>query len=286
MNADETPVGIEEQLTEEEARAIMLGGLGRAELEFVTSLCTPLYWAIRTTDGKAGSRNGTSFFLDAGQGPIGVTCAHVIDGWVTSQAGEDAGPLRLGGNGKSLVLDWNERAIDIDTTIDIATFKVEAKEVEWLGKTVLTGYQKVWPPAPPLANCGVYYCGYPGVGTRHPSNDEVVFGAVPGSGVVSSLSERDVSTVIEREHLMPVLGGGLPPENFDFGGMSGGPMLMVIQEHGFRSWALAGVIYQGPNVSDDPDQAIVGLEIIRARRAHFILADGRLDANRWGSLNY
>jgi len=41
--------------------------------------------------------------------------------------------------------------------------------------------------------------------------------------------------------------------------MSGGAMLTVIQNK-LRSWALAGVIYQGPNISLDVNQAIAGLE--------------------------
>jgi hypothetical protein len=93
---------------------------------------------------------------------------------------------------------------------------------------------------------------------------EVIF----GSGVASSVSERDVSTPIERQHLMPVLGGGTPPENFDFGGISGGVMLTVIQTT-IRSWSLAGVIYQGPNgripayidVLCQESAPLVGLEV-------------------------
>ena len=99
-------------------------------------------------------------------------------------------------------------------------------------------------------------------------------------GRVSSASQ----TLIEREQLMPALGQGLPPENFDFGGISGGLMLMVV-ESTLRSWALAGVIYQGPNPSADAGQAIAGLEIVKARRAHFILPDGRLDRARWQTTN-
>jgi hypothetical protein len=57
-------------------------------------------------------------------------------------------------------------------------------------------------------------------------------------------------------------------------------MLTVIQGK-LRSWSLAGVIYQGPNISPDTNQAIAGLEVIRARRAHFILPNGQLDVARW-----
>jgi hypothetical protein len=140
-----------------------------------------------------------------------------------------------------------------------------------LGKVCLTGYQRAWPPGPPQQDRGVYYSGFPGTETIWLSPREISFGAAPGGGVASSVSETDVSTLIERENLIAVLGGGTPPENFDFGGMSGGPMLTVIETGVIRSWSLAGVIYEGPNPAPDEAQAIAGLEIIRARRAHFIL---------------
>ena len=80
---------------------------------------------------------------------------------------------------------------------------------------------------------------------------------------------------------MPSGLGAMIPENFNFGGISGGPMLSVIEHRGLRTWALAGVIYQGPNTSHNADEAIAGFELIRARRAHFILPDGTLDVARW-----
>jgi hypothetical protein len=276
---------LERQLSIEEGKAVMRGGLGKFELELVTSFCAPLYCAMRDQNGNICSRNGTAFFLDAGNGLFGVTAAHVVEGLRKLRDTDGAGPLRLAGNGTSVQIDWDERAIDIHSEIDIATFRIEHGEVTVLGKNVLTGFQKQWPPDPPVVRCGIYYSGYPGVGTRRPSPQEAIFGATPGSGIASSVSERDISTLIEREHLIPMLGGGIPPENFDFRGISGGPMLMVIQGGHLRSWALAGVVYQGPNTSENPDEAIGGLEIIRARRAHFILSNGKLDTARWHSLS-
>jgi hypothetical protein len=61
-------------------------------------------------------------------------------------------------------------------------------------------------------------------------------------------------------------------------------MLTVIKTSTIRSWALAGAIYEGPNVSPDEAEAIAGLDIIRVRRAHFILPDGQLDTPRWDAL--
>jgi hypothetical protein len=163
---------LERQLSREEGEAIMRGGLGRFELELVTSFCAPLYCAMRDGSGNICSRNGTAFFLDAGNGLFGVTAAHVIDGLRELRDTHGAGPLRLAGNGTSVQLDWNARVIDLHSGIDIATFRVEQREVKALGKDVLTGFQKQWPPEPPVVRCGIYYSGYPGVGTRRPSPRE------------------------------------------------------------------------------------------------------------------
>lgn len=257
----------------------MKAGLGKAELELVTSFCAPLYWVI-VKDGEVTTRNGTAFFLDAGEGLFAVTAAHVIDGWRKTPPEQRPSPLRLGGNGESLRVDLADRLIDECTEIDIATFSVSADEVRRLGKTVLTGFQRSWPPAAPTLGRGIYYCGYPGVVTQQLSRDEVCFGAAPGGGVASSVSERDVSSMVERENLIPVFGDGLPPDNFDFRGMSGGPMLTVVQ-NGLRSWMLTGVIVEGPNTDPTEGQSIGGLEIFRARRAHFITPTGKLDRRRW-----
>lgn len=75
------------------------------------------------------------------------------------------------------------------------------------------------------------------------------------------------------------------PENFDFGGMSGGPVLAIVQTETLRSWKPAGVIFQGPNPSSNPMESIQGFEIIRARPVHFINPDGTLDTVRWNQSN-
>lgn len=263
----------------EEAKAIMKRGLGKAELEFIASLTAPLCWIIRREDNKFQTKNGSAFFLNTGHGPLGVTAAHVISELKRDRATNTVVASFIGGRGVTLPFD-ETRLIDVHEGIDIATFAMSETEVKSIGHTILTGYQKSWPPGPPQIDRGLYYCGFPGTGRLWLSLREISFGSLTGSGAASSVSEVDISTLIERSYLIPALGEGIPPENFDFGGISGGPMLMVVEQT-LRSWALAGVIYQGPNPSTDSEQAIAGLEIIKARRAHFILADGKLDSSRW-----
>ncbi|MEQ1719456.1 MAG: hypothetical protein ABL907_26270 [Hyphomicrobium sp.] len=222
-------------LSMDEAKRIMAVGLGRAELEFVTSLTTPLYWVIPAIDG-AGlvARNGSAFFIDTGAAVFGVTAAHVIRGMQTACA--EGGPIscQIG------VFDLTDPGclIAIDDDIDIATFRISANEVRALGKTVLTGHQKCWPPSPPQPERGVTYSGFPGVSTVWLGRREISFGVCTAAGVASSVSDTDVGSMIERQHLMDVMGTGFPPNNFNFGGMSGGPMLTVIEQRGLRSWQL------------------------------------------------
>ena len=262
---------------------ITAAGLGKAELEFATSITAPLYWVNRDGNKKYRVRNGSAFFLDGGKGPFAVTASHVIEGWRQDRALGNVVLLQMG---LDLQIDFEGKnsIIASHPALDIATFRVTAAEAASIKKTILTGYQTKWPPSPPQTDKGVYFSGFPSVGNIWLSPNEISFGASPGGGVASSVSERDISSLIERQHLIDVMGHGLPPDNYDFRGMSGGPMLTVVETGTLRSWSLAGVIYEGPNPSPDEAQAIAGLEIIKARRAHFILPDGQLDIRRWDEL--
>lgn len=272
-------------LTEAEARAIMRR-LGKAEGELAATLAIPLNWVIREEAGHLRARNGTAFVMSTGERVFGVTAHHVLEGWRTDRERHNVVGLQLGD--QPFEPEGRHAIIAERPDIDLATFQFTREEVRRTGpgKTVLEGYQSQWPPVPPEQGRGIYFAGFPGVEKIWLSRSEISFGAAYAGGIASSVSELDVSSLIERDWIMPVEGGPpLPPENYDFQGISGGPMLTVIHYKGLlRTWALAGVIYQGPNTESDPDRAIPGLEIIKARRAHFILPDGSLDVSRWDSL--
>ncbi len=269
-------------MNENDARRIMAGGLGRAELEFVTSVCAPLYWIIREADGSRRVRNGTAFFLNAGEGIFAVTADHVMVGLDQDRSQHEIEAVQLGCD---LKLDFagTHAVIDRNPDMDIATFNIAKTEVAALGKTVLTGYQSCWPPDPPQKDRGIYFSGFAATNTRWHSRSEISFGAVSGGGVATSINSRDVSTQVERAHLIDVMGLGLPPENYDFGGISGGPMLSVIESRGIRTWALAGVIYGGPNICAEEGKSIQGFEVIKARHASFLRPDGTLDLRLWNN---
>jgi hypothetical protein len=158
--------------TEKQARAIMAAGLGRAELEFVTSLTAPLYWIMHEGDKKYRVRNGSAFFLDAGQGPFAVTAHHVVEGWRRDRGSGNVVALQLA---HDLPIDFNGKnaLIVAHAGLDIATFRISAAEAASIKKTPLTGYQSTWPPSSPEPDKGIYFSGFPSVGNG-PSGPENV----------------------------------------------------------------------------------------------------------------
>jgi hypothetical protein len=123
-------------------------------------------------------------------------------------------------------------------------------------------------------------------GRRWLAPREISFGCVAMAGIASSSNETAISVLIEREHLSQVLGDEAMPENYDFGGISGGPVIAIVQTPTVRSWMPAGVIFQGPNPSGITGESISGLEIIKARPMHFIKPSGELDVARWQQTHF
>jgi hypothetical protein len=270
----------------DEAKALIRSGLGKAELEFVGTTTAPLFWVLRGSDGRDEIKNGSVFFLDTGRGLFAVTAAHVITECFKDTKSPMFIQCMIGCNdGLSLPIYLGDRIIDAHPGIDIATFRITRDELTKIGRINVTGFQRTWPPPLPEIDRGVTYCGFPGNGRQNLGDRQVSFGIVGMGGIVTNAHESCISVQIEREHLLRVLGKEEFPENYDFGGMSGGPLLAIVQTPTLRSWMPAGVIIQGPNPSGDPEQSIQGLEIIRARPVHFINPDGTLDISRWEHSN-
>ena len=259
---------------------MIAAGLGKAEIEFVASLTSPLFWVLRTDDGDR-FKNGTAFFLDTGERIFGVTAGHVVDECFKDVRRQAFGGCFIGGHGRSIQVDLAKRVIDGNPDLDIATFEIAPDEVAHIGKTVLRGYVKTWPPRDVQMGRGVTYCGFPGNGRRVDGPRILNFGCVTASGIATSTNEFSISILIEREMLVPALGDGVVPENYDFGGISGGPVLAIIETERIRSWIPAGVIFQGPNPSDDPAESIPGFDLVKARPVRYIHPDGTLDNEGW-----
>ncbi len=265
-----------------EAIALIVGGLGEAELKIAASYTAPLFWVLRSFDGSEEIKNGSLFFLDTGERVFAVTAGHVVNKCLQDTKLRTFVQCMIGSNlGTPVPFFLGDRLIDGNLDIDIATLWVTPEEMQRTGREALRGYHQNWPPPLPQVDRGVTYCGFPGNGRRVLRPREIGFGCVAMGGIASSSNEISLSILIERDNLFQVLGNKTMPENYDFGGVSGGPVLAIVQTPTIRSWMPAGVIIQGPNPSGKADESILGLEIIKARPMHFIKANGGIDVARW-----
>src|SRR5258706_9409378 len=100
------------------AERILRAGLAKASMEFVTSIATPIFWPYRDGAGLRIS-NGTAFFVDAGEGPFGVTAAHVVEGWRRRRGAGQTGQCQPAAALKIMPLDLDTALLNEDASPDI-----------------------------------------------------------------------------------------------------------------------------------------------------------------------
>jgi hypothetical protein len=226
----------------------------------------PLFWEMPDAQGRVRPTNATMFFLDGGLGPFAVTANHVYQGFLRAKAENPHSFCRLA----DMPFDPEARLIaqtrDRAVIPDIATFRVTADEVRALGKEVLGGVQAVWPPAPPEEGAQVFFAGYPGRDRDERTPDAVDFAIFSGFVVAASVGLRDIRCEIVAEPPMDAPWRLSAPPAHGFGGVSGAPLLSVVEHGSAARWRLRGVIYK----------AVVGGNALYAGRADFIQPDGTL----------
>jgi len=84
--------------------------------------------------------------------------------------------------------------------------------------------------APTERDYGVIFCGYPGKSRSLLSPRDIMFGRAGAAATVSSVREAKISLLIEREKMVQHLGDGELTDDYDFGGISGGPLVVAAQK--------------------------------------------------------
>jgi hypothetical protein len=225
-------------LTHEQAKELAGGPFGAETLRNAGRYVVPICWPVSVDRGVIQLRNGTAFFVKTPRKVFAVTAAHVVRGFMEHKA--QVPDAVCGLLDSETPIDLERDLIAMGRRVDIATFQVSERAIAKLGKQPITA----WPPRTPQVGKGVVYAGFPGMARERTAPREFAFGLVSGATVADSVSETRIISVVDQGDLQDPLGHGLPPSDFEFGGMSGGPMLAVI-ETGLLSWALAGVITDG-----------------------------------------
>ncbi len=243
----------------EQGIALLKGPYGREIGNLASAYTSVLFWFA---PGETPQINhGCIFFLDLGRGPFAVTANHVYEAYLERRRAEVDLWCQIGN--RCFVPE--DRLIDHNPDLDLATFRMEEREISADGKIVHRVDPTGWPPKPPDLDKGVFFAGYPQVHRKTHGAHQVEWGTHVGVLTATSVRERDVICQFHREEMVDMFGTGVPPQGQWLGGLSGTPLWTLVQTAIF-SWRLAGILYQFGG----------DFEIIYARRPDSILPDGHL----------
>jgi hypothetical protein len=216
----------------------------------------PFWWFVDDSAMAPAAirHNGTICFVHTGQRIIGVTAAHVYQGYLANLQSE-ALVCQFG----SVRFQPERRLISSDEIVDLVTFDVPEFVVATAGCHV--HHPPQWPPAPLAIGDLVIAGGYPGP-LRVEKNALAEFPFVSLANRVRQASETHSALQLDLATSTWPPGERLWP-GADLGGMSGGP-LFRFHGDGIEHLELAGFIYE---YSSD-------YEIIRARQGAQVARDG------------
>ena len=184
-------------ISEEQARQLLVGDLGDVYRDILRGCCAPVYWHRRAAVGTIEiCDNGTLTFVNTGVRLIGVTAAHVVEGFDKARAACDV-TLQV----MNAELDGGFDVIDIDTNLDIATISVDTDLLKRLGKAInpLEG----WPPLVPEEGRGIMLAGYPGIDRLTLPANAVSWGLFTAMGIARRVTSHQITWLIERQHGVP-----------------------------------------------------------------------------------
>ena len=155
--------------------------------------------------------------------------------------------------------------------LDIATFALDEVLVKRLGRTPLG----VWPPRPPQEGKGILIAGYPAVERIESKDFMVNFGLFTVLGVARTVTDKQVTWLMEREYQLENAKISAPPPEYDLGGISGGPLISWFESENFVSHqCLSGIVIEHPDYKNNRDMP--ALERLIAMRADSIAESGKI----------
>lgn len=252
------------------ARAMAAGPVGEALVKHPLYYAKPVFFGGRPRRTETTTvSNGTITFLQLEKCVIGVTCAHVIQGFRDMQSNLGNALFQIG----NVELNPLNQLIAEHQGFDLATISLSSSQLkrllaqEGIGSRVIKPAQ--WPPQPVTEDNCVMLGGFPGALRELDNFDELSFGTFSAAGISVASSYDDYFTCqFERDYWVRSLRGNskLPNHLQDLGGMSGGPVF-VDRGHHFE---FVGVIYEFSPAFD----------IMFCRPASLIQPDGSIGLER------
>jgi Trypsin-like peptidase domain len=247
------------KLSKKEAIALTSGPFGAEVEAAVVNYTIPFLWFTPTAENDLNARNGTAFFVTADQTFV-VTANHVFDGYLKSR---ELFGARVHCQLGELRFNPQERLIAQDENLDIATFSISLDEVRqsYEGKSAMS-----FDPMMPKIGKGVLFAGFPGRERRRLQPRAIESGVFTALTVADNVSNLQISGHFERKRQVENSRRPTAPVGYDYRGVSGGPLLTIVESEHLWYWRLGGVM----------TEFNANLEIFYATRADFLLPDGTL----------
>jgi hypothetical protein len=263
-NAKFSPTSYFNSLPESVKKAILEGGLGPEILHDGLRFAIPIWWVgtrlVRSAYGMAlpfSSSLGRACWLSP---PL------MFSGSIARTDGQPRAIVCQIGNA---LFDPASRLIECNDDLDIATFRMSAEMVGQIDKPIVPADPPNWAPLNPAEKEFAFFAGFPAQ-SRGMTPTGHMFAAVPYFAMppITRVTDRQITCRFERDKMIDFSGSGLPPQGYNIGGVSGGPMLMPTLTDQGIVWRFAGVIVEAA--------AGVLFEQIVAVRGIFIQPTGRI----------
>jgi hypothetical protein len=255
------------QITLERARELMGGPLADVCRGILRDCCAPIFWFRGDRTDQSILNNGTVTFVRTPELVLGVTAAHVLQGYLDDDAKFDRVTLQLF---DAVVDDLQARIIHLSDNLDVATFAVDDALLARLGKRVVPLAN--WPPQVPQEGRGIMLAGYPAV-ERLVARKNLDFGLFTALVTARTVTDKQITWLVERDAMLVDARIPMPPPNYGFGGVSGGPLVTVLEsEQSIATFALGGIISEHPDYAGNE----FAIERVVAVRGDFITSNGRI----------
>jgi len=255
-------------MSDDQRKQVLSSGFGMDLLRSGLEFAIPLWWLFQDQRNDLALRNGSAFLVNRGSGVFAVTAAHVLAEYISTKTNAEMIGCQLG----NVEFNPEARLIRRNDNLDIATFRVTEREATEIGKAIVISEPSIWEPLAPAAGNFAFFAGFPAQNRGTSSSGDFITAPYFAMPSISSVTDHQITCRFEREKLIDLSGQGLPPQGYDIGGVSGGPLLMptLVRESGVEGviWRLAGVVVQ----------AAAGemFEQIVAVRSSYIQRDGKV----------
>lgn len=251
------------------AKELLAGDLGAVYRDILRRSCAPIYWFGLASKVPRILNNGTLTFVRTPQRLLAVTAAHVFRGY---QCDSKKAQLRLQVF-NTVVDDLWSKLIDVSDELDLVTIAIDDEFIGRIGRDVMP--LTSWPPQPPEEGKGIMLAGYPAIERIEVEPFSVDFGLFTAIVIARRVSDRQVTWLVERDHQLENAAVKPPPEKYDLGGVSGGPLISWFEtpQH-VAHYRLSGIITQHPDYA----KSDFAIERVIATRADAITEGGNIRA--------